>query len=105
VDIDDYHQQRAGFLRPLSMTCRAMRLRLLPWVWEHTVCRRRSCPRGDFVCRLDVMMNTLHVDVPPAINVRYSCALVCPWLGADSCPLKVHDGTPRVDGACNLFIC
>ena len=31
----DYHQQRAEFLLPLSMTCRAMRLRLLPWIWEH----------------------------------------------------------------------
>ena len=29
---DQWHQ--VEFLRPLSMTCRAMRLRLLPWVWE-----------------------------------------------------------------------
>jgi hypothetical protein len=33
MDISDYHRRRVAFLLPLSMTCRAMRLRLLPWIW------------------------------------------------------------------------
>jgi len=35
MDINKYHQRRVEFLRPLSATCKAMRLRLLPWIWEH----------------------------------------------------------------------
>ena len=34
MDRTDYHQRRVEFLLPLSMTCRMMRLRLLPWIWE-----------------------------------------------------------------------
>ena len=32
-----WRYERESFLRPLSMTCRAMRLRLLPWIWEYPV--------------------------------------------------------------------
>ena len=34
VAINNNHDLRVRFLRPLSMTCREMRLRFFPWVWE-----------------------------------------------------------------------
>ena len=32
-EINDYHKQRVQFLLPLSMTCKAMWLQLVPWIW------------------------------------------------------------------------
>ena len=62
--------QRADFLRPLSVTCRAMRLRLLPWVWE----RLEVLPRPAWkleeqpVQKLNTVMSTLRTDTCLAIR-------------------------------------
>ena len=74
MDINDHHEQRVRFLLPLSMTCKAMRSRLLPWIWEQVEClelapRWRSeegTPR-----KLDTIMSTLCADISLATNVKY----------------------------------
>ena len=83
LQIDDRHRQRVQFLRPLSATCKAMRLRFLPWVWE-----RLELPRpydrnsGDiFVRKLNAIANTLHAGIYPATIVKYRSALLPPGLG------------------------
>ena len=71
--ISDCYNRRVRFLRPLSMTCKAMRLRLLPWVWE-----RLELPpphpwiTGDesFAKKLDSVVNALHTDIFLAANVK-----------------------------------
>ena len=93
MEISDYHWQQVQFLRPLSMTCRTMRLRLLPWVWEHIEMYPHEWILGrDHVKDLDTVMNVLLMGVSLATNVRYLCALLRSWAGADSYPPKVHDG-------------
>ena len=98
--IDDYHRQRVNFLRPLSMTCRAMRLRLLPWVWE----RLEVPPRlgwgleENCVQKFNAIANLLRADTFLGASVKYSCVLLYPPVRADSCLLiKVHDGAPSVE--------
>jgi len=79
----DRHRQRVRFLQPLSMTCRAMRLRLIPFIWEHlrlfllgsTVERGR---KGGAVLRLETLLSALHVDMNLAITVKY--LPLCPFL-------------------------
>ena len=76
--ISDCHNKRVEFLRPLSMTCRAMRLRFLPWVWE-----RLELPPvhswisiGEMLVRkLNVVVNALHTDVFLAASVKYFYSL------------------------------
>ena len=67
------YNQRVRFLQPLSMTCKAMRLRLLPWVWEclelPPVFRRTA---GERVAkRLDSVVNAVHADMFLAASVKY----------------------------------
>jgi len=57
------------FLRPLSMTCKAMRLRLLPWIWEHL-----EPSWGDYLNRIT---NAVRVDRSLASSVKYFWALLC----------------------------
>ena len=79
MQISDCHQQRARFLLSLSMTCRAMRLRLLPWIWERIECFKsvpRCGPEG-FPKGLNAMVGALHTDIFLAVSVKYSCALLC----------------------------
>ena len=59
------------FLRPLSMTCKAMRLRLLPWIWEHV-----EPSWGDHVGNLNRIVYASRVDRSVARSVKYSCALL-----------------------------
>jgi len=101
MDIDDYHEQRVRFLLPLSMTCKEMRLRLLPWVWEHIECLELA-PRwgseGSSPWKLDNIMGVLSADTTLAINVKYlGCALLSPSIGADPYPPKIHDGARDVE--------
>jgi len=70
--IDDHHQRRVRFLLPLSMTCRAMRIRLRSWIWE-----RLECPEGDtgseqdIPRKLNTIMKALSADASLATSVRY----------------------------------
>ena len=82
-EIDDYHQQRAQFLRPLSMTCWAMRLRLVPWVWErlelplpYSLFVRREIPV--FLRKLNAITNGLRADTLLATSVKYLFSLLRP---------------------------
>ena len=71
--IDDYHQRRMEFLRALSMTCRAMRLRLSPWVWERLrlpPSYRRARSGNVSVRKLDTLMNILRTNVCLAASVK-----------------------------------
>ena len=93
--ISDHHKQRMRFLRRLSMTCRAMWLRFVPWVWE-----RLELPFADywssgetFAKKLNAITNALHAEPFLATTMRYLCTLPCPWVGADSRPVKVHEGS------------
>ena len=87
-----YHQQRVRFLRPLSMTCKAMRLRLLPLMWERLDVRQSSWK--NFVRELDAIVDGLRcADIFLATSVRYSYAPLSSWIRANSRPLKVHDDT------------
>ena len=92
--IDDYHQQWVQFLRPLTMTCRAMRLRLLPWVWERLELPRSDNwnPGGMSSVKLNIIADVLHASAYLAATVKYFFALLCPRVGADSRPLKDRNG-------------
>ena len=72
---DNYHQQRVRCLRRLSMTCRAMWLRLLPWLWERLECLEvaaRWSSEGEFPRKLIAIMKALNADTSLTISVRYS---------------------------------
>ena len=96
---EGYHDQRAEFLRPLSATCKAMRLRLLPWVWERVEVHQK--PRGtsekQVMRGLNVIAECLAADTFLATSVKYISALLFPESGADSLLLmKIHkDTSPR----------
>ena len=95
--IEDHHQQRMQFLRPLSMTCKAMRSRFLPWVWERLELPSPWSPGTMTLSRkLTALANALHTDISLATNVMYFCAPFLPQVEADSCPPKVHDGASWV---------
>ena len=99
VGTDRYRQLEADFLRPLSMTCRAMRLRLIPWIWEYLQLPsqyRWGPARGDIVSRgLDTIAGAFYADKFLATSVKYFCALLCPSADANLRPLKVHDTGSR----------
>ena len=91
--------QRASFLRPLSATCRAMRLRLLPWVWERVEVPRQDPWKSDdrIVWGLNVIVSSLRRDVFLAGSVRYFSIFLCSSVTADSRLLiKVLEGAPPV---------
>ena len=79
------HDERAQFLRPLSMTCMAMRLRLLSWVWG----RLEISPRFGLISmeqhvqELSTILNGPHTDRLLASSVKYFCPLLCPWISTD----------------------
>ena len=67
------HDERVQFLRPLSMTCREMRFRLLPWVWG-----RLEIPSPPdmismklAVQKLRTILNGPHTDRSLAHSVKY----------------------------------
>ena len=70
--VGDYRQQRVRFLRPLSMTCKAIRLRLLPWVWERLEFPPPWSLGGKILARkLTNLTNILPTDVLLATTVKY----------------------------------
>jgi len=87
---NDHHRQRMRFLRRLSTTCRAMWLRLRPWMWERLECLKFVPPWGSPE-KLKVIMKHLRADVSLVTCVRYFYHLLSLWVGADSRPLKVPD--------------
>ena len=90
----DDHHQCAKVLLPLSMTCKAMWLRLRPWIWDLIEPSRR------FHVMNYRVMYALRADVSLATSVRYLSALLCHWVKADSCSLEVHDDTQPVGLGC-----
>ena len=99
LEINDHHQQRVQFLRPLSITCKAMWLRLLPWIWERLEASRRNLgTSGDFEWKLNAIVSALHADAFVATSVKYFCALLRSLgSGLISGPLKIHDGPSPVE--------
>ena len=98
VTDDYYYRLRARFLRPLSMTCRPMWLRLMPWIWEHiNLPKPYSRSSGETVRKLNAIVNVLRTGTYLATSVRYFCVLLYPWVGTDSCPPKVHDSGSLVE--------
>ena len=76
------------------MTCRAMRLRFLPWVWETLELSppySRKPEENTFVRTLNTIARALDGDTFLAASVKYICAFLCPCVGADLRPLKVLD--------------
>ena len=95
MEVNDHHKKRMEFLRPLSMTCKAVRLRLLPWIWERLEFIPGLHPGEK---KLTAIVNVLRADVCLAISVKYFCALFCPWVGVDLHPLQVHDTGSLAEG-------
>ena len=88
---DEYYQLRARLLRPLSMTCRAMRLRLVPWIWEHL----EIPPPYDwslggeiFAGQFNVIAKVLNAHPLPAASVKCFLVHLRPCTGADLYPLR-----------------
>ena len=94
-NISDARNQWAEFLRPLTMTCREMRLRFLPWVWEHLVLRL-YISEGASARRLNTVVNASHADKFLVNSVKYFHPFF-PWVEADPCPLKAHDNISLAD--------
>ena len=79
---DDYHRQRVRFLQLLSMTCKAIRLRLLPWVWERLEFPLPWSPGGFSLARkLTTLTNVLCADMLLATTVKYFCLYPSPGSG------------------------
>ena len=78
VRANNYHRQRVAFLLLLSMTCRAMRLRLLPWIWGRIeVFSVDWCGEGDLVWRPEVIVGALRADPGLAASVKYFHPPIC----------------------------
>ena len=86
------HQRRVEFLLPLSMTCRAMRLWLLSWIWEYIEALSGENPER----RLKAIVGALRADPHLGTSVKCVRPCSCPWVWADLCPLKVPDGASHV---------
>ena len=71
LGIGNYHQQRVQFLRPLSMTCRTMHLRLVPWIWERLELPELHLGAAPvFVRKLSTIAKALHAGIYPATFVK-----------------------------------
>ena len=82
--VNDFHDQRIRFLRSLSMTCRAMRLRLLPWIWERVKCLKlvpHWYSGAGFPGEFYAITGALRANAFLAANVRCFYALLCKYLG------------------------
>jgi len=71
METNDHRERRVRFLRPLSMTCKAMRSRLLPWIWEHV-----EPSWGNYVGNLNIIANASNADISLASSVKYFCTLL-----------------------------
>ena len=67
---------------PLSMTCREMRLRLLPWIWERIEIFSGDWLRWEVLTRRSkAIVGALRADPGLRMNVKYFCALLSPGSG------------------------
>jgi hypothetical protein len=73
MDNSDYHWRRMEFLLSLSMTCRAMRLRFLSWIWKHI----EVSSWKDLERRPKVIVDVLRTDPCLGMSVRYSHPFIC----------------------------
>ena len=73
--VNDYRYQRTQFLRRLGMTCRLMRLRFVPWVWERLEISLTHYRKSE---EMNIIVNALHADAFLAANIRYFYAPFCP---------------------------
>ena len=62
------------------MTCRAMRLRFLPWVWEYIAPSSGQGSKETPASDLRAIVNALHTDKSVATSVKYGYAFLYPWL-------------------------
>ena len=85
MEINNDHQRRTEFLQSLSMTCRTMRSRLLPWIWDLIQPSRRF---GAYLVLWNFAATTraVHVDKSLATFVRYFGTLLNPCSGANVYP-------------------
>ena len=83
--ICNFHGQRAQSLRPLSMTCRAMRLRFLSWIWEYIALSWQGSEET-FVSNLNTIANASHADKSVAASVKYFHVFLFPCLGLIRAP-------------------
>jgi hypothetical protein len=100
----DYHRQRVKFLLPLSMTCRAMRLRLLPWIWERTEASLLLCGLECLVRRHEIIVGALRADSGLSMSVKYFCPPIYPWICTDLRSLEVPDDAASIDQAHDPFV-
>jgi len=86
MKINDYHQRRMELLQPLSRTCMAMRLRLLPWIWDHIQPSRCSYD-SDGIRRISwkftALERVVYANASLAARVKYLLAFPHPCFGAD----------------------
>ena len=82
VGNNDCHDRQVLFLRPFSMTCRAMWLRLLPWVcvggleaslWLLQTIREFN----------PIVLNTFRTDAVLATSAKWVCTILCLLNGAN----------------------
>ena len=73
MDTRYWYRQRLAFLLSLGMTCRAMWLRLLPWIWERVEMCSRNWER-----RSNAIVGVLHADPYLGLNVKYVHPLFVP---------------------------
>ena len=95
MKISDGHQERIKFLRPLSKTCRAMRLRLLPWIWDHIQPSQGYYDRDGvrwISWKFTAIARAVCADMSLATRIKYPHVLFCSWIRADSRSLQIPDG-------------
>ena len=97
MDASDYHRRRVAFLLPLSMTCRAMRLRLLSWIWERTEAFLGGWE--SLVRRHKTIVGALRADPGLGMSVKYFCPRIYPWVCTDLRSLEVPDDAVSIDQA------
>ena len=94
MKFSDGHQERMKFLRPLSRTCRAMRLRLLPWIWDHIQPSKGSYDYDGIRMiswKFVAITQIVDADVSLATRIKYFYIPPYPYAGANSRFLKIHD--------------
>ena len=87
VGNNDCHNRRVQFLRPFSMTCRVMRLRLLPWVWV-CVCVWGGLEASPWLLQTmrkfnPIVLNAFRADAVLATSAKCVCTLLCLLNGAN----------------------
>ena len=87
MKISDGHQERMKFLRPLSGTCRAMRLRLLPWIWDHIQPSQGYYDSNGvrwISWKFTAIARAVGAGAFLATHIKYPYVIFCPWVRADT---------------------